>query len=847
LTGIIHVGFTRSDTSAFEDLTSRYPGKMLLTAPALYTFARIGTCAPGIAGTVDGVPVYVALTGWGYEATAEAIGLATEQNPYPDCDSCHFKRGKSKNLFCQWFSSFIERYPHDAELLKNVGITDDESYLEFESELGEDLRIKIGRFRFQCLSVDIDMNCPNEIVKIAPPWVLDMPIEQVDFRVRSYKVMNREGIKLVSDLAGYTNDQLMKMQHLGRKSVSDIAMTIRAAIGVLSLTTISANENDDEAGSPLETCVPDARQKVLESGSFEESLLELLRSMGKKVAIVMRRRMGFGTKQQTLEEIAGLLGVTRERVRQIEKNVCINEESKQFWKKRIEEPIRRAMDTRESPLPVVALDVIDQWFTNIDNLEEPFRFVLEKFCSGKLHVIQNNGLSYISMMTQDEWDSAVKKAVSVLESGAHLSRWTEAEAKQAVGMILSDNCKELQEELFYSASQNAIFTNLDGTDKPVLTSIGKWGAEAYVESVLAESDRPLHFTEIAERVLAKGRTIEIRRAHSAAAKLGFLYGRGTFGLMQHYPLDEEETIEIVAEAEDIIASGADGRQWHCSEILRILGDHGLDMDGKLDQYIVNIALNRSKMLVNLGRLVWATGTATRMTSADRIEIKQAIESLLLMEGRPLSGAEIRKRLLMEGRGLSRFLQINNDGNIVRLGPNYWGLATRDIPFSQEQQDVIIGTLVNSLLLSQRGMHKTEIYEALKKIPGIELFADADPALFVSIALRSDCIRFAIGNYLYLSDWGDARRLTVEEAVRIAFEQAGAVGLRAQELREATNFIIGHKVSIHAIYRPLSAIGARFNPDTGCWQLEDFSDSISSQTILHDGMDPHDSNVRSTDS
>jgi hypothetical protein len=116
------------------------------------------------------------------------------------------------------------------------------------------------------------------------------------------------------------------------------------------------------------------------------------------------------------------------------------------------------------------------------------------------------------------------------------------------------------------------------------------------------------------------------------------------------------------------------------------------------------------------------------------------------------------------------------------------------------------------------MHKTELYEALKDFPGIEIYADSDPALFVSIALRSDRMRYANGNYLYLGDWGDARRMTVEDAARIALEQAGSTGLRAQELRDATNRIIGYQISIHAIYGPLSAIGARYNLDTGYWQV-----------------------------
>ena len=78
VTGVIHVGFTRSDTFLFEDLSIRFAGKMLLTAPARYAFSRIGPCAPEQAGSIEGIPVYVALSGWGYETSAEELGLTSE-------------------------------------------------------------------------------------------------------------------------------------------------------------------------------------------------------------------------------------------------------------------------------------------------------------------------------------------------------------------------------------------------------------------------------------------------------------------------------------------------------------------------------------------------------------------------------------------------------------------------------------------------------------------------------------------------------------------------------------------------------------------------------------------------
>ena len=829
VTGFIHVGFTRSDTTEFNDLANSYPGKMLLTAPAKYIFHRVGKCAPGIAGTIDGIPVYVVVSGWGYETTEQEVDLTKDQCVRSECDHCHYKQGAESAT--PWLSSFAKSFPTEAESLNAAEITDDDSYLNFESGLPEDLRMLIGRFRFQYLSVGIDMSCPSEIASIAPPWARDMPIGQAGFRVRAYNVFIREGINFIKDLSGYTNSQIRKWEHIGRKSIPEIAQAIIDVIGVLPTGTIPRAENNEGESSSCLKTVSNYRQKIVESDAFGESLLELLRSMDKRSAMVIRRRMGLGTRPKTLEEIADLLGVTRERVRQIEKKVCMKEASWQFWQDIIEAPIKEAMIKRSTPLPVVGLEIVNPWFKDIANLEGPLKFCLEKFCSGDLHVIQSGGISFISSIAQEEWESLVKMAVDVLENGAALKEWTESEAKHAVGAILPDACKEFTEELYHAISKNVLFSVLDGSDEPVLTSIKKWGAEVYVESILSESDRPLHYTEIAERISAKGRAIDTRRAHSAAATTALLYGRGIYGLMQHFPLDDDETTEIVAEVEDIIGTGLNGRQWHCIELLKILGERGLDMDGRLDQYVVNIALKRSNFLSSLGRLMWTSVMSTGVTSADRIEIRQAIESLLQIEGKPLAASEIRERLLMEGRGLSGFMQINNEGNIIRLGPSFWGLLDRDVPLSQEQQKLIIETVENKLFATQKGMHKSEVYEALKNIPGVESLASSDPILFISIVLRSDKIRYAIGNFLYLSEWGAARRVTVEEAVKIIFEQVGSTELTAHDLREKISSIVGYQISPYAIYAPLSALGVRYNSDRGYWRLTDGEDpTISGETF-----------------
>ncbi len=964
-TGLIHVGFTRSDTTLFEDLSIRFSGKMLLTAPARYVFASIGLCAPKIAGTVDGVPVYVALSGWGYEASAEELT--------PTSDLPTEWQGR-KNVLSQpaldpsgeWLNMLVKTFPQDTEMVRVAGITDDKSYLELESKLEERLRIKVGRTRFTSLLKKINYRSPEEVLSIAPTWILNTPIDHIGLSVRSYHYLNLKGIKSIRELAYYTDSQLMQMRNMGRKSVIDIATAIINVIDKMpnpkpvDLVNPSgewlnmlvktfpqdaemvrvAGITDDKSYLELESkleeklrtkigrhrfhylldninhislkgvvgiappwilstpidhidlsvrsrnCLknkliktvgeldgyadwqlmrmknfgrksainvaraiitaigerPEAldlvnlqhkkgadaldqrqtkylkhRIQPTESETFEDALLNLFKHLNQRDSMVMQQRMGFDTKSLTLEEIGGLAGVTRERVRQIEAKICNKEKSKPYWCQRVEEPIKKALKNRVTPLPVVALDIIDPWFANINKLEEPLLFVIKKFCSGELSVLKINWFSYLSAIDKEEWDSAVKEASGVLEQGVS-HKWKQSEAKHAVEAILPKKAHEFCDELFIEASENAIFSLVEGSDEPILTGFGR-GAEGYVEAVMVESDRPLHFTEIVDRIVAKGRKVEIGRAHNLALEIGLPYGRGTYGLMKHYPLDEEETQEMIAEVEDIIASGPKGRQWHCSELHEILCEHGLDMDGRLTQYVINIGLKRSKKLVDLKRLVWTAGrTATRMTAGNRIDIRQAIESLLRIEGGPLSYSDIRKRLLKEGRGIGEYFQIINEGNIIRIAKNYWGLVDRDIPFSIDQQKMIAEILEKTLYKTQKGIHKTEVHEVLKEMSGIVSFSTLDPAFFISIASRTGRMRYVGGNFLCMSDWSDARRPMPVEAVRIALEEAGSEGLLTKDLKNIASEKMGIDTFPETLYLYLSAVGARHNVDTKRWQI-----------------------------
>ena len=65
---------------------------------------------------------------------------------------------------------------------------------------------------------------PIVVEKSADPQstVLDMTIEELDLSVRSFNCLKRANINTVEDLISKTEDEMMKVRNLGRKSLEEV-------------------------------------------------------------------------------------------------------------------------------------------------------------------------------------------------------------------------------------------------------------------------------------------------------------------------------------------------------------------------------------------------------------------------------------------------------------------------------------------------------------------------------------------------------------------------------------------------------------------------------------------------
>ena len=60
--------------------------------------------------------------------------------------------------------------------------------------------------------------------------VLDMTIEELDLTVRSFNCLKRAGINTVSELVQHSEEDMMKVRNLGRKSLTEVQQKL-AALG----------------------------------------------------------------------------------------------------------------------------------------------------------------------------------------------------------------------------------------------------------------------------------------------------------------------------------------------------------------------------------------------------------------------------------------------------------------------------------------------------------------------------------------------------------------------------------------------------------------------------------------
>ncbi|OFX00506.1 MAG: hypothetical protein A3E78_09700 [Alphaproteobacteria bacterium RIFCSPHIGHO2_12_FULL_63_12] len=782
-TAILHVGFDRPPTPAFELVAATRPGRFLVTAAAKFGLPAGFETSDKPIGHVEGIPVYLGSKGWGYTLSAGELISSNGQNTA----SHHAPSG--------WVEEFLQLQPALAEALAQADIYDEESYQTHESALPAECRHCLGSFRFRSLVKGNDDD-PCAMATAAPPWIWEISLNDLSMPVRALNAFTHVGIKTIADLAATTSSDLMRIPNFGRKSLKEVAGALVAAV---------------EAG-------PSNATSMMARAGANTLLAEVrsaLATLDDRAADVLMRRMGLGCTPETLQTIADAYNLTRERIRQIEVRAVQRLIKECYWDDLLEVKLDALLKNRHFPLPLLGIEAVDAWFGGVASLPNAVRYILDNFCNGRVALVRILGVEYLGFLTEDEWKRALREARRALSMGS-VDAWTREHCRATVMTLIPERAAEFRELLWEQAAVLCHFSEGSDSDA-ILLSYGR-GAEQVVEAVLHDADAPLHYTEIARRVGERGsREIDIRRVHNAAAEVGILLGPGTYGVEKHLAVSEDVAEAIRDEAERLMGAGLNGRQWHTAEIrLSLLGSGTID--DSVNKYVIDYLLRDVAGLRRLGRMTWAA--ASMEDDVARIDIRQAIIRILEDSGRPLSASMIRQRLVAL-RGVNAPVQIPSVDPIIRLGRGIWGLNDRDIPLKRARQPAFLAALIDLLRAAARGLHVSEIEDLGQGLPA---------AAAVSIATQD--VRFSLDDaqFLYLSEWSDARRETLLQVTgRIA--KSRTEGWLLSEIQQEVSAQQNRPVSIDEMACALKTLSAAYDQAKGLWKLDDSSseDAVAAVT------------------
>jgi len=725
-----------------------------------------------------------------------------------------------------WVDSLAYMRPELFARAIDAGVSDEESYVASESGLPLKLRFELGGFRFLHLcGCKIQAEQILDYLSFAPPWFLSLPTSVLVLSVRSENVLLNNSIYEINHLLAFDTGKFRKLRNLGAKSFREITDGLYNildsgpmcdAVAHLLIHEKLTNE-DCRPDAPLPSGISSVAEPRCQN--YDEALRLAFARLPDANARLMKLRMGVESEPKTLEEIGRDFGVSRERIRQVESKCLVEMKAMNVWNDEFSRRLSVIFAGRENAVLWEGLEILEPWFVGSTKSPSAFEYIGANFTDRPYFLVRDGLQTFVSRISQQQWDDVVKDGRSLL-AGLVTKNVNKADARLLVEGLLPDDAAELQSELWYQVSTKALFSG--ESDDALLVGFGT-GSDSLVRACLEASDTPLHYQEIHRRLVEQGKSVEIRRVHASAANVGLIYGRGTYGLEKHLSLDLEETSQLIRFVEACVGSDDETRQWHASEICELLESEGMDFGGRLNPYVLSIALCQSEKLKPLGRMVWGINSSEINVPSARLDIHQAIVSVLEDAGGSLTNSEILDRV-SRARGLNSIFQIQPEGRLVRVGRGLIGLMDRDTRFSSADRVGLMDKMHQVLSIRGKGLHVSEIQSAMMDdVPIVSIVTD--PVLFLGLAQKDGRFAVSQSQYVYLPEWGEPRRLSTPAALEQVFREAGHDGLTIDEMVERVEYVLGHSYSKVQFRAIANSLGIQFDPLKGRWILDEETEEM----------------------
>jgi hypothetical protein len=575
---------------------------------------------------------------------------------------------------------------------------------------------------------------------------LETPIEALAFPTRTLNWAERVGARTLRDLVAWHPDAFVQEKNIGRGSTRRTRSLIEDALGAewetlwqeLPGPKVQPEAELDSEGDDEDGTAPDADVAGV---SFLTSLRDQLKSLDPIPRLIVSRRCGLSGEGETLQILGETLGITRERVRQLEVKVT-SRLRKQAWAREVRGRLEQALASESS----VALTTIerDPWWAGVAERASVLEYVVTRLLESELHVVEFDELSLLSRRSQEELEAAwrdIRAEAGTLPYPVHYDELSKlvARATDSLGAAVRDVFGTRLEEYLHFAEEG---------DRGWVVAFGK-NKRAEVLAVLQERDSPIHVSELYGL---------LGRCHLPDEVLFF--SRGVVGLRKHFPDFDAWQQRLVPQCIAIMAAGPPGRQWGIHDLHEELAEL-TEVPEWFGVWHLASLLRTSEQVDYLGRLrvqlPSETGDATRIHLADRVH------DVVDAAGTPLTVAEIAEavREVTDIRALTlRLLLLRSP--FVRVDADRFGLLERDVPGGSEAIAEAVDLTLD--LLEERSL-------AIPTHEALDAVAEASPrhrawhVETLKSVLRNDPrVRLTRGGEVRLAAWDDQAEETATESV-----------------------------------------------------------------------------------
>lgn len=553
----------------------------------------------------------------------------------------------------------------------------------------------------------------------------DVPIGDIELPTRMRTFVAEQGIATVGELLSHGYEDLRSRPNLGRKSLNDSLDAIQDYI--------------EQQAAPLQ------------HATFLDAWRAQVTNLKPVHRLILSRRIGMHGSRETLEEIGGMLGLTRERVRQIEARVVERLQQKSRLRGAVVRHLNVAFGgARALPLALLAEE---SWWQGIQDNERLLTYVLHNVLDDELRLFAApSGASYVLRFAPELFDAAVQSAE------ARVARLEFPVPYASVLAILEDECSRLDpclvDEMELVVRE---LLHFDELDPERVNGHGRF-REAEVLALLNAQPAPVPVALLEEKVGRGALPAEV-----------LYFKRGVVGLKKHFPDFDEWLEKLVPAAIEVMNGLPAGRQWLVPEIHEELQGRELLPDWLGHWHLASL-LRLSGAVEYLGRLRVALPGSGQQ---ERLRFEDVFVELLEDAGAPLPFAEVLRRALEKTDVREETAKmLLNQAPFVRVDEEHVGLVERDIPGGAEAVATAVDAITAQLEASGRGLTP---HQATLLVQGLsELHRGWSRELVVSVLRSEPSLRIDRSRNIGLDGWDDARCPARAEFVRREVARSGGL-------------------------------------------------------------------------